>query len=113
MGAGRELGAAETGAEVAVYSLARTRAEQHDRLLSLARCTRERQVAGGRVGPRPIPTELGSVLFKWVGRSHRAVLFSLFLLIISFPINSKVLVSKIQITILFNSNTFQIWQVDR
>jgi hypothetical protein len=25
----------------------------------------ERQVAGGLVGPRPFPTELGSALFKW------------------------------------------------
>jgi hypothetical protein len=39
--------------------------------------------------------------------------FDLFLLLTSFPINSKVPVSKIQIIILLNSNTFQIWQVDR
>jgi hypothetical protein len=30
-----------------------------------------------------------------------------------FSNNSKAPVSKIQITILLNSNTFQIWQVDR
>jgi hypothetical protein len=45
--AGREPGAVETGAEVAVYSLAGTRAEWRGRLLSLARRARERQVAGG------------------------------------------------------------------
>jgi hypothetical protein len=112
-GGGAILGAVETGAEAAVYGLAGTRAERRGRVLSLARCARERQVAGGRVGPGPIPTELGSVLFKWVGQSQRAGLFGLFLLITSFPINSKAPVSKIQITILLKSNTFQIWQVDR
>jgi hypothetical protein len=112
VGTGQEPGVAEIGAEVAVYSLAGTRAEWRGWLLSLARRARERQVAGGRVGPRPILTELGSVLFKWVRRSQRVSPFGLFLLLTSFPINSKALVSKIQITILLSSNTFQIWQVD-
>jgi hypothetical protein len=103
VGTGQEPGVAEIGAEVAVYSLAGTRAEWRGWLLSLARRARERQVAGGRVG---------SVLFKWVGRSQRVSPFGLFLLLTSFPINSKALVSKIQITILLSSNTFQIWQVD-
>jgi hypothetical protein len=67
MGVGREPGVVKTGAEVAVYILAGTRAEWHDRLLSLAQRAHERQVAGGRVGPRQIPVELGSVLFMWVG----------------------------------------------
>jgi hypothetical protein len=47
MGTGQEPGVAEIGAEVAVYSLAGTRAEWRDWLLSLARRARERQVAGG------------------------------------------------------------------
>jgi hypothetical protein len=87
------------------------RAERRSRLLSGQ--ARERQVAGGRVGPGPIPTELSSVLLKWAGQSQRASPFDLFLLLTSFLINSKVPVSKIQIIILLNSNTFQIWQVGR
>jgi hypothetical protein len=72
---------------------------------------RERQVASGLVGLRPFPTELGLVLFKWAYRSQRADPFTLFLLFISFPINSKAQVSKIQITFLLNSKNFQICQV--
>jgi hypothetical protein len=47
---------------------------------NLVRRARGRQVASGRVGPGPIPMELGSVLFKWVGRSQRAGPSDLFLL---------------------------------
>jgi hypothetical protein len=87
------------------------KAERRSRLLSGQ--AHERQVASGRVGPGPIPTELSSMLLKWAGRSQRASPFDLFLLLTSFLINSKVPVSKIQILILLNSNTFQIWQVGR
>jgi hypothetical protein len=87
--------------------------QARERQVAGGRVARERQVAGGRVGPGPIPTELSSMLLKWAGRSQRASPFDLFLLLTSFLINSKVPVSKIQIIILLNSNTFQIWQVGR
>jgi hypothetical protein len=70
----------EARAEVVVYGLVGTRAERHSRLLSLVRRARERQVDGGRVGPGPIPMELGSLLLKWAERSQRAGPFDLFLL---------------------------------
>jgi hypothetical protein len=73
VGAGRE-----PGVEVAVYNLAGTRAKRRGRLHSLAWRTCERQVAFSRVGPRSIPMELGSVLFKWArrrGGSARSTFF--------------------------------------
>jgi hypothetical protein len=59
------------------------------------------------VGPGPIPTELGLVLFKWVGLSQRVSPFNLFLLLTSFLVNSKAPVSKIQITILLTPTLFK------
>jgi hypothetical protein len=50
MGVGREPGAAETAAEVVVYSMAGTRAEWRGRLLGLARRARERQVPEWALG---------------------------------------------------------------
>jgi hypothetical protein len=83
------LGAVETGVEAAVNGLAGMRAERHGRLLSLARCARERQVA---------EWALGRFQWNWTRccssglGGRRGLSRSIFFLLTSFPINSKALV---------------------